>query len=164
MAPDMGTKPPDRIRGPLRTGAYNDVIRSRWPQWWVLLRLDFQCARRSKGHDALFSGMHLYVRLVICVQPSILHNYLHRDSSLGVLFFGISQGLLSIYIPQLFPVNIRATATGICFNVGRLVTAVAVFFVGALVVVLGGYGNTILTFSIVFVIGFVTLYFTRDKT
>ena len=80
------------------------------------------------------------------------------------LFFGISQGLLSIYIPQLFPVNIRATATGICFNVGRLVTAVAVFFVGALVVVLGGYGNTILTFSTVFVIGFVTLYFSKDKT
>jgi MFS family permease len=79
------------------------------------------------------------------------------------LFFGISQGLLSIYIPQLFPVNIRATATGICFNVGRLVTAIAVFFVGALVVAFDGYGNTILTFSIVFVIGFITLYFTKDK-
>lgn len=79
------------------------------------------------------------------------------------LFFGVSQGLLSIYIPQLFPVNIRATATGICFNVGRLVTAVAVFFVGALVVALGGYGNTILTFSLVFVIGFVTLYFAKEK-
>jgi predicted MFS family arabinose efflux permease len=79
------------------------------------------------------------------------------------LFFGISQGLLSIYIPQLFPVNIRATATGICFNVGRLVTATAVFFVGALVTALGGYGNTILTFSMVFVVGFITLYFTKDR-
>ena len=79
------------------------------------------------------------------------------------LFFGISQGLLSIYIPQLFPVNIRAAATGFCFNVGRLVTAVTVFFVGALVVALGGYGNAILTFSVVFVVGFVTLYFSRDK-
>ena len=89
---------------------------------------------------------------------------IYIETAALALFFGISQGLLSIYIPQLFPVNIRATATGICFNVGRLVTAVAVFFVGALVVVLGGYGNTILTFSIVFVIGFVTLYFTKDKT
>jgi hypothetical protein len=61
-------------------------------------------------------------------------------------------------------VNIRATATGICFNVGRLVTAVAVFFVGALVAALGGYGSTILTFSSVFVIGFITLYFTKEKT
>jgi MFS family permease len=88
---------------------------------------------------------------------------IYIETAALALFFGISQGLLSIYIPQLFPVNIRATATGICFNVGRLVTAVAVFFVGALVVVLGGYGNTILTFSIVFVIGFVTLYFSKDK-
>ena len=86
------------------------------------------------------------------------------ETAVLALFFGISQGLLSIYIPQLFPVHIRATATGFCFNVGRLVTAVAVFFVGALVVVLGGYGNTILTFSIVFVLGFVTLYFSNDKT
>jgi MFS family permease len=89
---------------------------------------------------------------------------IYIETAALALFFGISQGLLSIYIPQLFPVNIRATATGICFNVGRLVTAVAVFFVGALVVVLGGYGNTILTFSLVFVIGFVTLYFSKDKT
>ena len=88
---------------------------------------------------------------------------IYIETAALALFFGISQGLLSIYIPQLFPINIRATATGICFNVGRLVTAVAVFFVGALVVVLGGYGNTILTFSIVFVIGFVTLYFSKDK-
>jgi hypothetical protein len=35
--------------------------------------------------------------------------------------------------------------------------------VGALVTALGGYGNTILTFSMVFVIGFVTLYFTKDR-
>ena len=89
---------------------------------------------------------------------------IYIETAALALFFGISQGLLSIYIPQLFPVNIRATTTGICFNVGRLVTAVAVFFVGALVVVLGGYGNTILTFSIVFVIGFVTLYFSKDKS
>ncbi|WP_276372599.1 MFS transporter [Chryseolinea sp. H1M3-3] len=89
---------------------------------------------------------------------------IYIETAALALFFGISQGLLSIYIPQLFPVHIRATATGICFNVGRLVTAVAVFFVGALVIALGGYGNTILTFSTVFVIGFVTLYFAKDKT
>jgi hypothetical protein len=88
----------------------------------------------------------------------------YAETAALALFFGISQGLLSIYIPQLFPVNIRATATGICFNVGRLVTATAVFFVGTLVTVLGGYGNTILTFSLVFVVGFVTLYFTKNNS
>lgn len=75
------------------------------------------------------------------------------------IFFGISQGLLSTYIPGLFPTTIRATATGICFNVGRIFTAAAVFFVGVLVVILGGYGNAIFTFSFVFIAGFLLLYF-----
>ena len=80
------------------------------------------------------------------------------------LFFGISQGLLSNYIPQLFPTAVRATATGFCFNIGRLVTAAAVFFVGTLVTTLNGYGNAIFTFSIVFLIGFLTLVFTSDRS
>ncbi len=73
------------------------------------------------------------------------------------LFFGLSQGILSIYIPLLFPTAIRASATGICFNAGRLFTAVAVLFVGILVSALGGYGNAIFIFSLVFVIGLVTV-------
>jgi MFS family permease len=79
------------------------------------------------------------------------------------LFFGISQGLLSIYIPQLFPVQFRGTYTGICFNIGRIVTAFAVFFVGALVTVLGGYSNSLLTFAGIFVAGFMAVYFTGNK-
>jgi MFS family permease len=75
--------------------------------------------------------------------------------------FGISQGLLSVYIPLLFPVDIRATATGFCFNVGRFFTAAAVFFVGALVTTLGGYGNSLFAFSMVFLIGLVFLAFSK---
>lgn len=76
--------------------------------------------------------------------------------------FGISQGLLGVYIPQLFPVAIRAMATGFCFNVGRFITAAAVFFVGALVATLGGYGNSLFTFSLVFVVGFAFLYVQKN--
>ncbi|HMG69115.1 MAG TPA: MFS transporter [Chitinophagaceae bacterium] len=79
------------------------------------------------------------------------------------LFFGASQGVLSVYIPNLFPVHIRGTATGFCFNTGRLVTATAVLFVGVLVTILGGYGNSLFIFSLVFVIGLVATFFTRDK-
>jgi MFS family permease len=78
------------------------------------------------------------------------------------LFFGVSQGVLSVYIPNLFPVNIRGTATGFCFNTGRLVTAVAVLFVGVLVSALGGYGNSLFIFSLVFVIGFVTTLVSKN--
>ena len=75
--------------------------------------------------------------------------------------FGISQGLLSVFIPQLFPVSIRGMATGFCFNVGRFFTAAVVFFVGALVSTLGGYGNSLFTFSFVFLLGFSILLAAR---
>jgi len=79
------------------------------------------------------------------------------------LFFGISQGVLSVYIPGLFPVVIRGTATGFCFNTGRLVTATAVLFVGILVTALGGYGNSLFIFSLVFVVGLVATFFSKHK-
>ena len=77
--------------------------------------------------------------------------------------FGISQGTLGVYIPLLFPVSIRASATGFCFNIGRLFTAAAVFFIGAMVTTLGGYGNSLLTFSGIFLVGLIAIYFTNEK-
>jgi MFS family permease len=79
------------------------------------------------------------------------------------LFFGACQGVLSSYIPQLFHTGIRATATGFCFNIGRLFTATAVLFIGVLVVSLGGYGNAIFIFSTVFVVGFVVVLSIKEK-
>ncbi len=84
---------------------------------------------------------------------------------MGVLafFFGISQGALSVYIPALFPTVIRASATGFCFNIGRLFTATVVFFIGALVTFLGGYGNAVFIFSFVFLVGLAATYFSKDN-
>jgi MFS family permease len=70
------------------------------------------------------------------------------------IFFGMSQGALSMYIPELFPTALSATATGVSFNLGRIITGVAVFFIGSLVNLFGGYGNAIFYFSFVFLIGF----------
>ncbi|SRR5579871_72816 len=79
------------------------------------------------------------------------------------LFFGASQGVLSVYIPELFAVNIRATATGFCFNIGRLFTATAVLFVGLLQSKLGGYGNALFIFSFVFVIGLIATFISSNQ-
>jgi len=78
------------------------------------------------------------------------------------IFFGISQGALAVYIPLLFPAVIRASATGFCFNVGRIFTGTAVFFIGALVTWLGGYGNAIFIFSFIFIIGFTATFLSKD--
>ncbi|HTE08407.1 MAG TPA: MFS transporter [Flavitalea sp.] len=90
-------------------------------------------------------------------------NAIYAELAFLSFFFGISQGVLSVYIPALFPVNIRGTATGFCFNTGRIVTAIAVLFVGVLVTDLGGYGNSLFIFSLVFLIGLAVTFFSRDK-
>ncbi len=80
---------------------------------------------------------------------------IYAEIALLSLFFGASQGVLSVYIPDLFPVDIRGTATGFCFNTGRVLTAIAVLFVGVLVTELGGYGNALFIFSGVFLVGLI---------
>lgn len=90
-------------------------------------------------------------------------NIIYAELAFLSFFFGISQGLLSIYIPQLFPVQIRGTFTGICFNIGRIVTAIAIFFVGFLVVFFNGYSNTLLAFAGIFLIGFLKMFFSKEN-
>ena len=87
---------------------------------------------------------------------------IYGEIAIMALFFGVSQGVLSLYIPNLFPVNIRGTATGFCFNTGRLITATAVLFVGVLVTALGGYSNSLFIFSLVFVIGLIATILSKD--
>lgn len=79
------------------------------------------------------------------------------------LCFGLSQGVLNVYIPELFPTALRSSATGLCFHVGRAFTAAAVWFVGAFVVWFGGYGNAIFAFSLVYVVGFLALLATQGR-
>lgn len=79
------------------------------------------------------------------------------------LCFGVSQGTLNTYIPELFPVALRSAATGLCFHVGRIFTAVGVFFVGALVVWFGGYGNAIFAFSMIYIAGLLALVFVKKS-
>lgn len=110
-----------------------------------------------------FAGCFLF-SLILFKANSIFSTLTLVEIGLLAFMFGISQGALSVYIPMLFPVGVRASATGICFNIGRFFTAGAVFFVGTLVDVLGGYGNSLLTFCFVFVLGFVFLYFNTHKS
>jgi MFS family permease len=87
---------------------------------------------------------------------------IYGETAFLALFFGISQGALSSYIPDLFPTIIRATASGFCFNFGRFFTATAVFFVGSLVSFFGGFSNALLSFSLVFLIALITAYSSKE--
>lgn len=85
-------------------------------------------------------------------------NVIYIETAMLAFCFGISQGALSSYIPELFPFAVRGTATGFCFNVGRFFTATAVFFIGSLVTVLGGFGNALLVFSLPFVVALLVTF------
>lgn len=84
---------------------------------------------------------------------------IYAEMAFLTLFLGISQGALSSYIPALFPTDIRATATGFCFNIARFFTASAVFFVGSLVTFFGGFSNALLSFSVFFVFAIIATYY-----
>ncbi|HEY5825756.1 MAG TPA: MFS transporter [Cyclobacteriaceae bacterium] len=121
------------------------------------------------------NGLGVRKAMIMCFSACLILSFLlfglntsfsgiiYAEIAVLALFFGFSQGLLSVYIPQLFPTALRATATGFCFNIGRLFTAAAVFFIGAMVSTLGGYGNSLLTFSGIFLVGLIAIYVTKDK-
>lgn len=102
------------------------------------------------------------VSFVLFKTNTTFSNIIYIEIAVLALFFGISQGVLSLYIPLLFPTPIRASATGFCFNIGRIFTGIAVLGVGVLVTTLGGYGNSLFIFSLVFVIGLVAMLVIKD--
>jgi len=101
--------------------------------------------------------------LLLFKTNTIFSPVIYAEIVILALAFGASQGVLAVYIPQLFPVPIRGTATGFCFNIGRVLTAIAVLFVGILVTQLGGYSNSLFVFSLVFVLGLLITFFTREN-
>jgi hypothetical protein len=50
---------------------------------------------------------------------------------LGVTTFGVF-GSFTFYLPELFPMRLRGTGSGFCYNTGRFVTAFFPFLIGAL--------------------------------
>lgn len=105
-----------------------------------------------------FAGCILGCGLLFLTNKSF-SSLVYLETGFLSLFFGISQGALSVYIPSLFPVEIRGRATGFCFNIGRFFTATAVFFVGQLVSIFGGFSNALLSFTATFLTAFIVLYF-----
>lgn len=105
----------------------------------------------------VFGGCFVFTALLFRTNSG-LSALVYVEMALLALAFGIGQGALSAWLPELFPTALRSTATGFCFNIGRIATATAVFFVGPLVAILGGYGPAIFAFSIAFILGFASVW------
>jgi len=72
------------------------------------------------------------------------------------------QGVFSwtpIWLPELFPTRMRATAAGFIFNAPRLISAIAPLIAGTLIVGLGGYGKAATIIGSFYILGLIAVPF-----
>jgi MFS transporter, SHS family, sialic acid transporter len=68
-------------------------------------------------------------------------------------------GWLPLYLPELFPTRVRATAQGIAFNFGRILAAVGAIWGGTIG---GNYAVMGATVSMVYLLGAVVIWFSPE--
>jgi MFS family permease len=73
---------------------------------------------------------------------------------IGLSVFGVF-GSFTYYLPELFPTRLRATGSGFCYNIGRVVAAAGPFVVGA--VASAGAGAPSVILNALFAVAFVPL-------
>jgi MFS family permease len=84
-----------------------------------------------------------------------------QDAMLG-FFIGLMQAVMYIYLPELFPTRVRATAVGFCLNAGRASAAVAALYVGSLVAFFGGYAEALMAFSVPYLVILIAAWIGRE--
>lgn len=67
-------------------------------------------------------------------------------------------GWLPLYLPELFPTRVRATAQGIAFNFGRILAGFGALAGGSLVQYYGSYAQMGATISLIYVLGMVVIW------
>jgi len=68
-------------------------------------------------------------------------------------------GWLPLYLPELFPIRIRATAQGIAFNTGRVLAALGALQMGALMHFFdGSYARAGAVISLIYGVGLVVIW------
>ncbi len=72
-------------------------------------------------------------------------------------------GWLPLYLPELFPTRVRATAQGAAFNAGRILAAGAALQMGALMQMFdGSYARAGAIISLVYAVGLVVIWFAPE--
>jgi len=99
------------------------------------------CVLAGVGANTIGRRPTIAVSALGCLVASILlflscrtfSPFVYMGTTVLGFFIGANQAILYIYLPELFPTLVRASGTGFCLNLGRLVTAVVVFFVGDII-------------------------------
>jgi MFS family permease len=111
---------------------------------------------------------------VICFGSLVACGWLFRgfdqyNSAFLLLTFVIGMltsafyGWLPLYLPELFPTRIRATAQGISFNTGRVFAAIGALQMGALMQVFhGSYAKAGALITLIYLLGMVVIWFAPE--
>lgn len=110
----------------------------------------------SIGATALTVSMFT---LTAPLEPAF-HSVVFAQGMVATLFFG----WLSLYLPEIFPVHVRATGSGLAYNFGRFGTAIGVMGAGFLFGTLGGdYPRVGATCALVYGLGVFASWLVRDQ-
>jgi MFS family permease len=103
--------------------------------------------------------------LMCLILTPVVYLWVHEIHVLLLVFavFGFFvQGIFSwmpIWLPELFPTRMRATAAGFIFNVPRLISAIAPLIAGTLIAGLGGYSKAATIIGLFYVLGLIAAPF-----
>ena len=88
------------------------------------------------------------------LQPSF-HPVVFAQGFVATLFFG----WLAVFLPQMFPIRVRATGSGLAYNSGRFATAAGVLLAGLLFATLGGdYSRVGSLCSMIYAVGMLVVW------
>ena len=111
----------------------------------------------SLGSTVITCGLFLFTKPM---QPIFLP-LLFAQGFIATLFFG----WLPLYLPELFPTRVRATGSGIAYNVGRFATAAGLFFAGMLFDFFkGDYSRVGAVMALIYALGMIVIWFAPDTT
>ncbi|MEK7752182.1 MAG: MFS transporter, partial [Acidobacteriota bacterium] len=109
----------------------------------------------SLGSTVLTGGLFLFTAPL---QPAFLPTAF-AQGFVATLFFG----WLPLYLPELFPTKVRATGSGIAYNVGRFATAGGVLAAGTLVTWFGGdFAKVGAVMSLIYSFGMVAIWWAPE--
>ncbi|HEY7661859.1 MAG TPA: MFS transporter [Xanthobacteraceae bacterium] len=111
-----------------------------------------------KPTTMLFYLMCLILTPIVYLWVQDIHVLLFAFAVYGFFIQGVFSWT-PIWLPELFPTRMRATAAGFIFNAPRLISAIAPLIAGTLIVGLGGYGKAATIIGLFYVLGLIAVPF-----
>jgi MFS family permease len=79
-------------------------------------------------------------------------------------FFTLGQySWMPVWMPELFPTRIRATAIAFAFNAPRFIAFIGPLLAGQIIASFGGFGRAAMTIATIYVVGLVTVPFLPER-